>query len=404
MTLTHEDIAVAPITINRVRTFIDEHTGRTVRQLTDCPDGAYPFYFRRYCNLPDGRMLIGGNRRQGVTMLLDPASGDLTVPSCRFRPLKLREADGHAWFIRAKDPHAPREKRLRTGRELWQIDLPDGSPEFIADIPDALPGMVEDITIDGRCLVANEHEEDLATYPPPTTQDPAAMERYFGRPRRGGIWVYDIAAGDIRQILETPDYCPVHVDTSPLDPALLRYASDRPETRAQRIHTLRLDGSDHRPIRPQQRGEMVTHEFWWSDPRYIGYTYQDRRADPTVQTHHWAEYALADTRLGIANLAGREVYLSDPLNSYHSHLYRSVDGTLVSGEGSDGCDFVYAARFSMDSTRVEMVALASLHSPYVPFRGRAVECHFSADNRWLIYGDQPGPGEPHQVFAVEVDV
>jgi len=149
---------------------------------------------------------------------------------------------------------------------------------------------------------------------------------------------------------------------------------------------------------------MVTHEFWWGDPDYIGYTYQDRRQDPTLRTHHWAEYSQADTRLGIADLSGREVYLSDPLNSYHSHLYRSKDGTLISGEGTEGHSFVYAARFDMANTKVEMTPLATIHTEYVPFRGQGVDCDFSADSRWLIYADKLDPNGPHQLFAVEVDL
>ena len=396
------DTLDAPLTINQVRTFVDEHTGRTVRQLTDFPRGAALGYFRFYTQLPDGRMLAWAEHERGNAILIEPTSGDVTLLPYRFCPIKVRESDGRAWFLRSKCPDAPKEERERRGRELWHIDLPGGVPVFDADIPDDLPGGVDDIAIDGSHLILNHAEQDLEAAPIPTTKELTPMERYFLRPRRGSIWAYCLATGKHWQVLETRGLCAIHLDTSPSDPLLLRYALDMPETTGQRIWTVRLDGSDRHAIRPQQRGEMVTHEFWWSDPHYIGYTYQDRREDPTVLTHHWAEYAPVPTQLGIADLSGREVYLSDPLNSYHSHLYRSSDGTHVSGEGTDGNSFVYAAPFSMAETRVDLVRLATVHTPYTPFRGQEVDCNFSADSRWLLYGDCREPGN-HQIFAVEVD-
>lgn len=404
MALPDDAILSSTILLNQVRTRIDEHTGRTVRQLTNFPKGAALSYFRLFCQLPDGRMLAWGTHEHGNAILLEPDSGDIELLPYRFHPVKLRESDGRAWFLRSKNPDAPKAERKRRGRELWQVDLPSGDPIFIADIPDDLPGVIEDITIDGGHLILNEMEQDLTATPIPTTLDLESINRYLTRPRRGRLHVYHLASGSHRTIIETEGYCAFHVDTSPRDPGLLRYAIDKPDAQAQRVWTIRIDGSENHPIRPQAFGEMITHEFWWADPSYIGFTYQDRRQDPTLLTHHWAEYAQAKTRLGIADLAGREVFLSDPLNSYHTHLYRSLDGTLVSGEGTDGNSFVYAARFSMASTRIDLVRLATVHTPYVPFRGQQVDCNFSADGRWLIYGDQPEPEGPHQLFAVAVDL
>ncbi|NQU11246.1 hypothetical protein HQ590_10675 [bacterium] len=233
----------------------------------------------------------------------------------------------------------------------------------------------------------------------------ASINHYLSRPRRGAIWVCRLDSGAFWKIHETDGLCPSHLDTSPVDPTLLRFCHDMPDAQGQRIWTIRIDGTGLLPIRRQAFGEMVTHEFWWADPRFIGYTYQDRRQDPTLRTHHWAEYSTAVTRFGIANLAGQEVYLSDPLNSYHSHLYRSPDGRFVSGEGTDGNSLICAAAFSWETTRLKMTPLATIHTTYVPFRGQGVDCNFSADGGWLVYADQrDGDGNPHQLFAVKVDL
>jgi hypothetical protein len=233
----------------------------------------------------------------------------------------------------------------------------------------------------------------------------AAINRYFSRPRNGSIWVYNMETRQRHQILQTYNMCPLHLDTSPADPALLRYCHDMPDAHGQRIWTIRLDGSQRTKIRPQEFGEMITHEFWWCDPKYIGYTYQDRRQDPTLRTHHWAEYAQAKTRLGIADLAGRQVYLSDPLNCYHSHLYRSADGKLVSGEGTENFSFVFAAAFDMRNTKINLVPMATIRARYIPFRGQGVDCNFSADGRWLLYQGLPDADAKHrQIYAVKVDL
>jgi len=148
--------------------------------------------------------------------------------------------------------------------------------------------------------------------------------------------------------------------------------------------------------------EMITHEFWWPGGRHIGYTYQDRRGDPTLYERPWCEYAPVATRLGIADLDGREVYLSDPLNCYHSHLFVSPQGDWVCGEGTDGHSFAYAAPFSWKSAAVDLVPMATIHTPYVPFRGQGVETGFSADSRWLIFNDTVEGRR--QVCAVKADV
>jgi hypothetical protein len=387
----------------RGKTFVDENTGRLIRQLTDFPTGAHLSYFRYFKTLPDGRLLIRAKHDDGFLMAMDVASGDLEPIRLKIGDIKLRERDGRMWLLRYQD--APDRKRgiAATGREIWQIDLPHGEPVLLAKVPDEAPGAIEDITIDGRYLIMRVANQDLTKTPIPTTKDLASINAYFQRPRSGALWTYELATGKSECILETEGICPLHVDTSPSDPDLIRYCQDMPETQGQRIWTIRRDGSDRHLIRAQARGEMVTHEFWWADPNFIGYTYQDRRQDPTVADHHWAEYAIAKTRLGVANLAGQEVWLSDPLDSYHSHIYRSNDGKWACFEGTEGNSFVYAAPFSWQSTRMDQRRLATIHTPYVPFRGQGVDCNFSNDSRYLVYADKLSGTGVHQLYAVEVD-
>lgn len=356
-----------------MKEWIDEQTKRTVRQLTDFPRGAGLGYFRYPKQVPGG-WIFAREYGEGNPILIEPESGEVQVRKLPgMYPLKMRESDGQMWYVQ------------RNAREIWTVRLPDGTPELAATLPLGLPGYPTDITCDGRTVILHDVVQDLRQYPIPTTKDVRAFWHYFSRPRNGRIWAYDLLTGKLTRLVESFDLAFSHEDTSPTDPGLIKFCQDMFDGLGQRVWTVRVDGSGLTPIRPQEVYEVVTHEFWWPGGQYIGYTYQDRRGDPTFYQLPWCEYAPTPTRLGIARLDGTECYLSDPLNSYHSHIYVSPDGKWVSGEGTDGHCFVYVAPFSWETTRIEMVPLASIHATYVPFRGQHVECNFSADSRWLLF-------------------
>jgi len=378
------------------RSWIDENTGRRVWQLTDEPNGAAIGYFRHTRHLPDGRMLIhargqwgAGPGRMGSLCILDPESGELQPLPLRGRYLRVRIEDGRVWYLqRPPGLEMPTDRKLwRMGpRDLYTMQLPDGEPQLVAHLPEEIARHVSDITCDGSTLILEERYGERVESPVGSS-DIEKMWAHFNRPRNGAVFAYDIATGTRRTLVETQNVSTFHVDTSPADPTLVRFAHDMLECTGQRMFTVRTDGSDLHPIRVQEMGEMITHEFWWGDPNFIGYTYQDRRGDTTIHDIPWCEYAPVTTHLGISNLKGEEVYLSDPLNSYHSHIYVSRNGDLVSGEGTDGNSFVFAAPFSWDNNKVDFQALATVHTQYHPMSGQGVDADFSADGKWLLYND-----------------
>jgi sugar lactone lactonase YvrE len=357
-------------------TWTDPQTKRTIRQLTDFKGGARLGYFRMPRHLPGGWVLIHVGGEDAGLYTLDVESGEtrrLHLPAGA-QYLKLYSRSGRLW--------------LRRERELWAVDLAGGKPELIAKLPAKTAGAMADVTCDGRTLILLERHQDLKKYPVPTTMDLDRFWHYFSRPRTAVLSAFDIASGRATRLVETDGVGPDHVDCSPVDPGLVRYCLDMYDAFGQRIWTVRTDGSEQRKIRPQERGELVTHEFWWADPELIGFTYQDRRQDPTLHEKPWAEYSPCPTHLGLARVRdGKEVYLSRPLNSYHSHLSVSPDGRWVCGEGTDGDSFAYAAPFSLKRRRIEMKAMAAIHTPYVPFRGQMVDAGFSADSKWLLFND-----------------
>ena len=219
------------------------------------------------------------------------------------------------------------------------------------------------------------------------------------------MYVYRLADGEMWPILQTQDICPLHVDTSPKDPELIRYALDMPDAHGQRCWSIRLDGSDRHPIRRQEFGEMVTHEFWWADPDYIGYTYQDRREDPDAPHPPLGGIRAGADAAGASPTSPVKRCISPTRST--ATIRTCIGRTTAASSAAKGThdhSFVYAARFSMGETKLEMTPMATIHTEYVPFRGQGVDCNFSADSRWLIYADKLDPEGPHQLFAVQVDL
>jgi hypothetical protein len=131
----------------------------------------------------------------------------------------------------------------------------------------------------------------------------------------------------------------------------------------------------------------VHHEFWWPGAQLIGYKYVDRRGDATVHLQPWGEYAPRPLQLGIANLAGTEIYLSDPLDHYQSHLNASPDGCFVAGEGTHNHSFASVAPFDLRATKIALAAVATIHTPYVAAAAQGVETGLTKDSRWVVYND-----------------
>lgn len=359
-----------------MREWKDEKTGRLVRQLTDHPGGVVIHKFKKPKLLPDGWVMAHAGKPDPGILLLHPESGGVKRVSIQAsRTLRLRESDGRLWYV------SPDSKTI------WSVQLPDGKPECVGKNPAPPESAWWDVSCDGRTMVFARNEDDQSNYPLPIEGDHKQFWHYFSRPRRGSIWACDLATGKLTKVVETEGVCPIHIEPSRADPTLVRFCHDGYEAHCQRIWTVRTDGSELRKIRPQERGEDVVHEFWWPDGKAIGYKYMDRRKDETLHERPWCELSPMPLRLGIADLEGREFYLSDPLNCYHSHVYVSQDTKWLCGEGTIDPNFVYAARFSTRETKVDFAPMATIHTPCRLYVANHVNAAFSLDSRWLLYND-----------------
>ncbi len=372
----------------------DEITGRQVTAVTN---DAWIGYFRFPKHLPDGRILAPqwnqATRKHTGLIAIDPETCAVELINQPLHSyLRTDPSNGKTWYLSGK----------RRQRELWEVILPYGTPRLIRQIPDSIPGEIVAITCDGKTLIFEERHNAEGAFPIPVTTSADDLWRYLTRPRCGAIHAYDTQADRVGRLVDMAHLSPSHSDPSPVDPTLLRYTQDTLECAGQRMFTVRTDGSEQRTFRKQEYGEMITHEFWWSDPNYVGYTYMDRRNDPSVHEFPWCEYAHRPTQLGICDLKGNEAYLSDPLNSYHAHLYMSPNGAVVCGEGTAWNNFICAGLFSWKTSKLDLKPLATIHTPWLPTRGSGTNCAFSNDGQWLFYNDTID-GQ-HRLCRVRVDL
>jgi len=378
--------------VNGVKSWNDETTGRRIRQMTDMPLGAHTSYFRLPHNIPGGWVIIAGHVEQHRSNIfcLHIDSGELRDTSINMRDsLFLREQDGRLFY--------------RDGRHIWAINLPDGQPEPIGSLPDEVPGKPVIITCDGRVVISQVIvDPDVDRLLADISDEPDTYWNCVYRRRSTTLYAYDLVDKTSRLLWHNDTRRAHHLDPSPTDPTLFKFAPDGPAMYEQRILAARVTEGEAWKIYPQQRGELTVHEFWWPDGLHIGYKYQDRRDDPTVRELPYAEYAPVPTRFCIADVNGDEIYRSDPINCWHTHICVSPDAMLLSGEGTHDHMFVYAALFDQKSTTIDFIPLATLHSKYHPFSAAMVNSVFLADCKTLIYGDTIDG--KLQVCAVEVDL
>lgn len=405
-----------------MNTWRDETTGREVRQLTDHPDGCVVGYYNHPRHAGPHWVIAQEQGAESRTILLHTATGEVrpsplamfaaapgfaqreqirqgtetwSVPDRRpdeadaGKMLLLREDTGEAFYSGSKG-------------EIWRCLLPDGSPELFHTLPDDLPAPPVCLTCDaGTAILEKRSDPTYSDIEFPGHCDAEWYWYFISRPRSGRLWSHSLADGATRLLVEEKSHLPSTPQPSPVDPTLIAFSVDCDPCEDQHIWAVRTDGAEGWKIRPQERDEFVMHFCWWPDGRYLSYKYQDKRVNGTHRECPFAEYTPHPTHYCLATPDGEEVYRSDPFEHWHSHVFRSQDGALLSGEGTHDRMFLYAAPFSMESTRIDFIPLATIHSPYEACAGAEVEATFTPDNQWLIYNDTVDG--VRQVCAVKVE-
>jgi oligogalacturonide lyase len=173
-----------------------------------------------------------------------------------------------------------------------------------------------------------------------------------------------------------------HINTSPGVASVMTYCHEGPWYRVdQRIWGLDLESSRTWPIRPQEPGERVGHEFWLADGERVAYQGWDVRGD-----HFFGSVRYDDTDREEAPF---------PHGSAHFH---SNEGRLIAGDGSASRPRLLLWRRrdgGFEGPKLVLVHRSSFHCQEVHVHPR-----FSPDGTQIVFAsDARGYGN---VYAVDV--
>jgi oligogalacturonide lyase len=350
----------------------DRATGVEVRQLTSHLGHSHHLYFTNAGWYDGGRRLLFASDRCGRTNLygLDLESGEITQLTDHDLPPRGMSVSGRrdeAYFWR--------------GRELVALDLASLEERALCQVPSGTRPGNTNVTADGE-WVCTGLQEDLS--------DRFEIDLAHGYVGFHELWEarplcrvarVSVATGEMEVVHEERVWI-THVNTSPALPSLLTYCHEGPWYRVdQRIWGLDLADGRTWPIRPQEPGERVGHEFWLADGERVAYQGWDAAGA------HFFGSVRHDN-------AGREE-LPFPHGSMHFH---SNDLGLVVGDGSR--TYQHLLLWRRRGGRFEGPKLVHTHRGSFQCQEVHVHPRFSPDGRKIIFtSDARGYGN---VYAIDV--
>ena len=335
---------------SEARTFVDERTGATLRQVTAAPAIHHqPFFFvPAYDDAM--RWLVFVSHRTGAPQIFveDRATGDL---------VQLTDMDGIAeWSVHPS--HDGRYVYFTAGASGWRVDAETAEADLLAKFGDVAlreRGMV------GAAMGTSALSRDDQWWAVKFNEGPEAC-----------LAVVDTADGSWEVILRRDTIG--HQQFCPDDPGLIFYAGPLTD----RVWLVNRDGTGNRRLHQRSPGQWVTHETWIPGRRELAFvdwphgmraiqidTGEERQV---TRFNAWHASARPDGRAMVAdtNFPDIGIQLFDPLDGEGTpvplcHPEASSVGAHWSGPFpyDDGPIEVYAPQhthphpsFSPDGTRV----------------------------------------------------
>ncbi len=299
------------------QTFRDPVSGATVTQLTDHLAHSHHPYFTNQGFWDGGTRLIFGSDRHNATNLysIELASGQITqitdfsrgecssllrsfVNPSRDEAYFVAEADGHQAVLAA-------DLKECATRQIWP--LPEGY----------LPSMLS-VTADGRTVCIGIQEDLSSRIRTDMHHGYVGFDETFEARPHCQIMAIDIDSGEARLLHEDHRWIG-HVNTSSTDPDLLTFCHEGPWHRLQRLWGLRISTREVRQLRPQEPGEAIGHEYWFSDGRRVGY---HGWLNPEQHLFGYVDWETGERR-------------EWPWSGRSMHFH-SIDETLIVGDGFVG--------------------------------------------------------------------
>ncbi len=252
--------------------FADEETGHRVIQLTSSPSHDHHFYFTTTSFHPDGEHLFFSSARTGKFNIF---SMDLKSGQMR----QITECEKLSSLAPCLDSRG-REVYYWDGPNLKASDIETLEERHLYTVPQGFRGGLLSIPDDGSRLVfAAMPVLELKTQ---TEKIYSGMQEMFERCDRTDIVVVP-TDGSPSWVAYQENCWVSHVNVCPKDPDLILYCHEGSGTMVrQRMWLVRSDGSQRRPLRPQEPENALGHEYWHKDGETIGYhgSLKEGRTDP----------------------------------------------------------------------------------------------------------------------------
>lgn len=365
---------LAPVTFN------DADTGARVTRLTPPDITCHRNYFYQKCFTRDGsRLLFGGgfdhplhwhyhllDLRSGMALQLTEGEGENTFGGF------LSPDDAHLFFVRAE-------------RTLVRLALDTLAEQVVYTVP---PGWVGYGTwvANSTCTrmvgieIAQADWFELDTW--------AKFAQMFDARPRCRLIDIDLATGVARVILDQQGWLG-HPQFRPFDDHTVAYCHEGPGDRIDaRIWFIDDDGSHRRCGRVHAPGEHCTHEFWVPDGSAMVYV--------SLQQHEPGSPRRI-CRLDPVTLQSTVLTTMPPC----SHLMSNHDGTLLTGDGSQGDPFLHLFDLRPGAAQPQR-RIARHDSSWRVHKGNRQVTHphpsFTPDDRAVLFSSDRD-GEPALYLA-----
>jgi oligogalacturonide lyase len=365
------------------RTFTDDETGVTVRQLTSYKGHSHHLYFTNSGWYDGGRKLLFGSDRGNRTNLfgVDLASGAITQLTDLDQPPPPAETS----FLFASVNPRRDEVYFWHGRRLVALDLASLAERTLYEAPAGFLTNMTNVTADGKYLCTGLYADLSGEFRLDLLHGYVGFREYWAARPLSRVLRIDTESGAAEVVFEER-YWIGHVNTSPTVPHLLTFCHEGPwEQVDNRIWGLDLTTGHAWKIRPTMPGERVGHEYWFADGEQIGYHGRSPAGVPCYGSIRYDNTG--------------QVEAPFPHDSTHFH---SNDLRLIVGDGSRADPRLLLWRFAdgrFSGTRVVLTHRGSFHVQITHVHPR-----FSPDGRQILFAsDASGYGNLHLVDTPDFD-
>lgn len=341
------------------QTYQDRVTGRTVTKLT--PDGTLchqPYFYNRMFTA-DGTKLVYAREENGVRglwmlNLTDGISRCLTEES-GIDTFGVNLSADESAIIYSQNNSVFRQS-LSTGEKTVLYATPEGWKGY------SNPSLSSD---DRRLVTVELRNEDIVH----SNSSWDTFEEQWRKNPLSRIVLVDLQSG-ASEVIFQQDCWLGHPQLRPHHDSDISFCHEGPARRIDaRLWMIHSDGSGMHCLRPQEKGELITHEFWLADGSRLAFIYRRQLEEDAEVTGVKQSILLLDTD------TGKEEFVMDC--SVYCHSITDHTGRYLVGDGQDA--------------REPYIFLTDLKEK----KERILCAH---DTSWKSYGNTQD-AHPHPVFT-----